>query len=341
MELLKLLGGTWAGAKGSERREAARQQEKEERRRKVAEETIRGEWAEATSYSKNLHYQAKLPSFTVLAEGKHEDVRALAYAMRSISPQKKWPITKGDFDTGDFNSEKEGRQALQKRGLIKPMAEEKALTFLYEKAELKDMLQSNGLPASGKKADLAERLLEAGIPVKTKRGLYELTAKGIEVITEYEADYRKTVQHAVAAMMSMNYREAASIYREYDNRWGYLHKSGKAHTIFAHYEIPYSRFRFIENYPMNELNNTAAFKRTLRACVLAGFLRGVENQWELVNDFKGMCEEKIACPNLISLFAGYSEYVLREMKAQSEFSADNALEYYISNLLYLSRQADR
>ena len=184
MELLKLLGGTWAGAKGSERREAARQQEKEERCRKVAEETIRGEWAEATSYSKNLHYQAKLPSFTVLAEGKHEDVRALAYAMRSISPQKKWPITKGDFDTGDFNSEKEGRQALQKRGLIKPMAEEKALTFLYEKAELKDMLQSNGLPASGKKADLAERLLEAGVPVKTKRGLYELTAKGIEVITQ-------------------------------------------------------------------------------------------------------------------------------------------------------------
>lgn len=261
--------------------------------------------------------------------------------MRGISPQRKWPLTRGDFDTGDFDSEKEGCQTLRKRGLIKPMAKEKVLTFLYEKAELKDMLQSHGLPTSGKKAELAERLLEAGVPVKTKRGLYELTAKGIEVITEYEADYRKTVQHAVAAMMSMNYREAASIYREYDNRWGYLHKSGKAHTIFAHYEIPYSRFRFIENYPMNELNNTAAFKRTLRACVLAGFLRGVENQWELVNDFKGVCEEKIACPNLISLFTGYSEYVLREMKAQSEFSADSALEYYISNLLYLSRQADR
>ena len=59
--------------------------------------------------------------------------------------------------------------------------------------------------------------------------------------------------------------------------------------------------------------------------MLAGFLRGVENQWELVNDFKGVCEEKIDCQNLISLFTGYSEYVLREMKAQSEFSADSAL----------------
>ena len=75
------------------------------------------------------------------------------------------------------------------------------------------MLQSNGLPASGRRRPCG-KTAGSGRPSETKRGLYELTAKGIEVITEYEADYRKTVQHAVAAMMSMNYREAASIYRE-------------------------------------------------------------------------------------------------------------------------------
>lgn len=88
---------------------------------------------------------------------------------------------------------------------------------------------------------------------------------------------------------------------------------------------------------MQELHNTDDFKETLRACLLAGFMRGCQDRWELTDDFKAVCKEEINCPRLLSLF-DYEPAVLQNMRQQIEFSSDNALEYYISHLLYMSKQ---
>ena len=88
---------------------------------------------------------------------------------------------------------------------------------------------------------------------------------------------------------------------------------------------------------MQELHNTEDFKETLRACLLAGFMRGCQDRWELTDDFKAACKEEINCPHLLSLF-DYEPAVLQNMRQQIEFSSDNALEYYISHLLYISKQ---
>lgn len=88
---------------------------------------------------------------------------------------------------------------------------------------------------------------------------------------------------------------------------------------------------------MQELHNTEDFKETLRACLLAGFMRGCQDRWELTDDFKAACKEEINCPRLLSLF-DYEPAVLQNMRQQIEFSSDNALEYYISHLLYISKQ---
>lgn len=85
------------------------------------------------------------------------------------------------------------------------------------------------------------------------------------------------------------------------------------------------------------MHNTEDFKETLRACLLAGFMRGCQDRWELTDDFKAACKEEINCPHLLSLF-DYEPAVLQNMRQQIEFSSDNALEYYISHLLYISKQ---
>ena len=69
----------------------------------------------ATSYSKNLHYQAKLPSFYRF--WRKENTKMYGGGMPcAVSAHRKNGRSRRDFDTGDFNSERKDAKALQKRG---------------------------------------------------------------------------------------------------------------------------------------------------------------------------------------------------------------------------------
>lgn len=187
---------------------------------------------------------------------------------------------------------------------------------------------------------MADRLAGSGYKLnrrKTGGHLFRLTETGAGIVTVRRNDKRAAINRAIAALKERNYQGAVEAYRKYDSKWGFAHTSGKVHTIFAYYDIPRGRFQCIENCAMQELHNTDDFKETLRACLLVGFMRGCQDRWELTDDFKAVCKEKINCPRLLSLF-DYEPAVLQNMRQQIEFSSDNALEYYISHLLYMSKQ---
>lgn len=88
---------------------------------------------------------------------------------------------------------------------------------------------------------------------------------------------------------------------------------------------------------MNELCNSEDFKDTLRVCLLAGLMRGVQDRWILTGDFEVARKEKIVCPNLLNLF-DYEESILENMRSQLAYTSSAALEYYISHIMYLSRR---
>ena len=142
------------------------------------------------------------------------------------------------------------------------------------------------------------------------------------------------------SLKNLNYDGAVAAYREFDKKWGFAHTSGKKHTIFAHYDIPRCKFRFIETYPMWELENTRNFKDTLRACLIAGLMRGCEDRLTLRYNVESLCRETIRCPGLTGLF-DYEKEALWEMQEQVNHDAGSALEYYISHVLYLSRKEVR
>ena len=248
---------------------------------------------------KELLYPAEVPTFAELAEGKHKDPRALIYTIANLDPERKRPFAEDD------------------------------ISYL-----------ERGLPDTGKKRALADRLAGSGYKLnrrKTGGHLFRLTETGAGIVTVRRNDKRAAINRAIAALKERNYHGAVEAYRKYDSKWGFAHTSGKVHTIFAYYDIPRGRFQCIENCAMQELHNTEDFKETLRACLLAGFMRGCQDRWELTDDFKAVCKEEINCPRLLSLF-DYEPAVLQNMRQQIEFSSDNALEYYISHLLYMSKQ---
>lgn len=91
---------------------------------------------------------------------------------------------------------------------------------------------------------------------------------------------------------------------------------------------------------MWELENTRNFKDTLRACLIAGLMRGCEDRLALRHDVESLCCETIRCPELTGLF-DYEKEVMWEMQEQVNHDAGSALEYYISHVLYLSRKEVR
>lgn len=157
---------------------------------------------------------------------------------------------------------------------------------------------------------------------------------------EYRADEEAAIRCAAMSLRNLNYGGAVAAYRDFDKKWGFAHTSGKKHTIFAHYDIPRCRFRFIETYPMWELENTRNFKDTLRACLIAGLMRGCEDRLALRYNVESLCNETIRCPGLTGLF-DYEKEVLWKIQEQVNHDAGSALEYYISHVLYLSRKEVR
>lgn len=286
-----------------------------------------------------LLYPDELVAFQKLNGDGHKDIRGLVYTILRFNTEQERPFSDDEISYLDFGKKSTAYSILKKNNLICPLEQVEEIEALFTRDELVEQAQKMGLPTTGKKQAIAERLVNNGYRIdrrKHRKKLFHLTKHGIEVITEYRTDEQSAIAHAITALKNLDYKLAVASYRNFDRKWGFVHTSGKKHTIFAHYDIPYSRFRVIETCGMWELNNTSEFKLTLRACVLAGFMRGVQDYGRLAYDFTGVCSEKINCPSLLSLF-DYDSEVLQNMQRQIEYSDYSALGYYISHLLYLSR----
>lgn len=287
-----------------------------------------------------LLYPEELPTFEELEAAGHTDLRAVAYTILLFDPQDKRPFCETSLRALDFGTSRAAYSILLEKGLIEKLSPAEELAELFMKDELTTMLKERGLPTSGKKQAIAQRLVDSGYKLdrrKYRKLMFRLTESGKDLIARYHSDEQQAINDAISALKVKNYTGAVSAYRAFDRVWGFAHTSGKKHTIFAHYDVPADRFAFYERYRMRELHNSENFKDTLRACMLAGLMRGEQERWGLRKDFETVCTEKINCPNLLRLF-NYPMSVLEEMQRQIDFDPGNALEYYISHLLYLCRQ---
>lgn len=298
--------------------------------------------------TKDLLYPGELPEFEEIEAEGHADTRALVYAVRHIDPARRRPLTDAEFDAGDFDNRTKTIRALRKRGLVSELPREKELEARYEKAELKRLLREKGLPVGGNKPELAARLAGAGFlgdRGKRRGRLYELTGEGAREIVRRWRDHQEAEKRAAMALKGGSYERAIGAYRDFDNRWGFIHRSGKAHTIFAHYDIPREQFTAMEQYSMDDLLNTEDFKRTLRACMIAGMMRGCREKEELAGCFADLCEEPIRCPDLMEYYEdgdfgdGKNEAILARMEENIARDSRAALEYYIAHIMHDIRGA--
>lgn len=309
--------------------------EKEEEKRKTQEREVH-----MVPRTKDLFYPGELPTFAELEAAGHEDMRALVYVIRFFDTQRKWPLRAGDFQQGDFGSEKKTVRALQKKGLVREYSKEKIIETIYEKEELKRLLRSRGQLVGGRKAELAARLVASGFQIdkgRYKNKLYELTEAGKEIITERREDEEAAIQKAAIALKSWDYYGAIGAYREFDNKWGFAHTSGKKHTIFAHYDVPFERIDALARYPMRELQNTEDFKNTVRACMIAGMMRGSWRKEQIAKCVTDISNERIVCPKLMNYYGHWRfgddesrPHILARMKENIAFDNIYTLEYYIA-----------
>lgn len=294
-----------------------------------------------------LMYPAPLLRFDEISAGGHDDPRALVYSLSWLDPGRKRPFSCGELNALDFGVGKEGEkkacQSLLERGLIRSLPPDGVLAEVYTIQELKDLLRQRGLPVGGNKPALIKRLLDSGFKPRAQSYRYkflELTESGTGKIEESRADEKRAFFLAVDALKRSDYAGAISAYRSFDSRWGFVHASGKDHTIFAHYDVPFSQLDFIAGYPMRELQNSDDFKATLRACLIAG-LMGKGCPHYVGEAF----QEPIRCPHVVDLYKygrfddGVNQAVIDAMQENVESDNSYVLQYYISRVMYLSRQA--
>lgn len=297
-------------------------------------------------HTSDLLYPASLPSFEDLQANEHTDNRALFYAIRHIDPQRKRPFSLDELDARDFGKGTDVRRALLHHNLMCQIDAVQVLSTHYSKDELQSFLRERGLPTGGRKTQLATRLLASGFRSRKRGGkLYELTADGNDLVSAHRADRQAAILCATSSLKTLDYSGAIRAYRDYDRQWGFVHTSGKNHTIFANYDIPFSRFDFIAKYPMRELYNSSGFRDSLRACLIAGLMRGEQERIELALCFKDVCSEQIICPNIVDYFCmddfddASGAAIRSAMQRNVEEDNDYTLQYYISRVLRLSRQA--
>ena len=308
---------------------------------------MHGDSQSASSHAKTkmptmqeLIYPAELPSFEMLAANGHEDLRALVYTIKDLYINAKRPFSDGELSFADFGKKKEAYRLLQKNGLIQQLDAAEEIEKVFTKNELLKLSQERKLSLKGKKHTLAERLVKDGFKIdrrKYRNHLFWLTEKGKNAIQSYKDERQCAITNAIISLKKLNYREAIVAYRKFDRKWGFAHTSGKKHTIFACADIPYRYFSYLEGFPMCELQNTPNFRNTLRACLLAGLMRGCQDRTELRANFEIICDERMNCYDLLSLF-DYPEEVLEVMQEQIDINPRVALEYYISHVLYLTRK---
>lgn len=316
------------------------------------EKPIRSRSSHCVPHTFDLIYPSILPRFDELAGEGHSNPRAVIYTILRLDPLRKKPFSAEELSALDFGEGKGGVKAayrvLLDKGLIRELPPDKLLSSLYTADEIKDLLRKRKLPVRGNKTELVERLLGGGFMVDRRSArhmLFELTEVGAGMIAQYTSDVKRAILLATDALKEADYSKAISAYRGFDNKWGFVHTSGKSHTIFAHCDIPFSRFDFIASYPMCELDNTDDFKNSLRSCLIAGLMRGCYDRFELANCFDDICREQIRCPGIVGYYAqgrfddGPDEDVLAAMRKNVASDNRYTLEYYISRVLHLSRQA--
>lgn len=289
---------------------------------------------------KALLYPGELPTFQTLAENDHKDKRAIVYIFYRSKINKRTAFTIDDLYNGrDIGTEKEAYKELKAQGMIRSLDRVEILEDQYTQDDLKKLLKERGLTVGGKKHEQAQRLIDSGYkPEREGKRKFAFTEQAKQLVSEKETDRRRAISKAADALKTLGYAEAISAYREYDDKWGFVHTSGKKHTIFAHFDIPYKSFQFFEKYPMRELQNSEEYKRTLRGVLIAGLMRGCREEWELEYDMWNITREPLDCPKLLTMFRGYSREALENMGEQIKADNRNALAYYISHMEYLNRQ---
>lgn len=298
-------------------------------------------------HTPHLFYPAILPRFDEISANEHSDPRALVYTLSLLDPSRKRPFSCRELNALDFGGgkggEKKACQALLKKELIRSLDRDRVLAELHTIQELKDLLRQRGLPVGGNKPVLIKRLMDSGYKASAQSYRYkflELTESGIGKIEECRADEKRSFFLAVDALKMSDYAGAISAYRSFDSKWGFVHTSGKNHTIFAHYDVPSSQLNFIAGYPMRELQNSDDFKATLRACLIAG-LMGKGCPYYVGEAF----QEPIQCPHIVDLYKygcfddGVNQAAIDAMQENVESDNNYVLQYYISRVMYLSRQA--
>ena len=228
-------------------------------------------------------------------------------------------------------------------------ASTETLLSLCTVVELKSFLRARKLPVSGRKSVLIERLVNNGFKVRRREYrymLFEFTDLGAGIVRQYYSDRCLAFLRAVYALIDGDYSGAISALRGFDNKWGFSHSSGKKHTIFAHFDVPFGQFEFIAKYPMRELQNTENFKSTFRSYLIASLMCGVHTPYgaELVEE---LCHEQIRCPRIVDYYA--RSMTLGELMENKDMlsamrenvASDNSyvLEYYVSRVMYLSRRS--
>lgn len=290
-----------------------------------------------------LIYPAELPTFEELANGGHNDIRAVAYTIYCLDEERTRPFTHEELHGLDFGGEKETYRILLEKGLIQKLGAAEELEAVFTIKQIEELLSKRGLKKSGRKRELAARLVNDGYKLdrRTYRSKwFKLTDIGKKAILEHRADAQTARRCAILSIKQKDYRGAVLAYRAFDGKWGFVHTSGKRHTIFANYDISERRFMFLRGYPMRELKNSREFKETLRACMIAGLMRGMDDQWGIKSDVESICSEAINCPKLLKLF-DYEKPVIDVMRREIEFDIGHALAYYISHIEYLSRMLSR
>ena len=295
----------------------------------------------------DLMYPAILPRFDEITSGGHDDPRALVYAMSWLDLNRKRPCSFEELNALDFGvgkiGEKKACQILLEKELIRSLDMDMALAELHTIQELKDILRQRGLPVSGNKPVLIKRLVDSGFKISARDYRYRfwrLTESGARKIEESRSDEKRAFFLAVHTLKDGDYSGAISAYRAFDDKWGFVHTSGKEHTIFAHCDIPFSQFEFIAGYPMRELLNSDDFKNTLRACLIAG-LMGKGCPYYVGEAF----QEQIRCPHIVDLYRygnfddGVNPAIISAMQENVESDNSYILQYYISHVMYLSRRA--
>lgn len=300
--------------------------------------------------SLTLTYSGSLLPVVMIDAGGHADPRVLLYAIRCLPPDRVFTAKEfTDYEFSDFGTLNAMLDVLLRKDLIRPLPTAEALRKLYTVNELKELLQERDLPVRGRKDELIERLLGSGFKGYTRRykdTQYRLTESGTALIAAERASRSEAIESAIRCLSNLNFDGAVAAYNRYDSIWGYVHKSGYMHTIFANYEFPQERFDFLASYPMRELANSDDFKRKLRACLIAGLMRGDQQKESLACDFQQVCDERICCPRIIDLYRqGHDEEDLEDLKPMFENMEENCrsdpqytLAYYISHVLYLSRR---